>query len=190
MKPIYCLMILLWPLVSTSQNVKPLRIGDKVPDITLTNVYNYPSSAIRLSDLKGKLVILDFWATWCGSCIHGFPKMDSLQKKFSNNLLIILVNNNGSTGNNEEEVIDFFRKMQLKTKGAFMLPSTTRQNPLLLQLFPHTFIPHYVWIGPGEKVIAITSSTEVTAENIEAVINRRRISLPVKADSLKFHPQN
>ena len=189
MKLIYCLMILLWPFMSTSQSVKPLRIGDTVPDITLTNVYNYPASRIHLCDLKGKLVILDFWATWCGSCIHGFPKMDSLQKKFSNKLQIILVNNNGGNGN-EEKVKDFFRKIELKEKGGFMLPSTTTQNRLLLQLFPHTFIPHYVWIGPGENVIAITSSNEVTAENIEAVINRRCITLPVKVDSLNFHSQN
>jgi len=176
--------------VSTGQTVRPLSIGDTVPDITITNVYNYPASTIHLSDLKDKLVILDFWATWCGSCIHGFPKMDSLQKKFSNKLQIILVNNNGGNGNNEEKVKTFFSKIELKTKGAFVLPSTTRQSPLLLQLFPHTFIPHYVWIGPGEKVLAITSSTEVTAENIEAVINRRRITLPVKVDSLNFHSQN
>jgi len=192
MKLIIAFMGMLLPILAGAQSppVKALSIGDAVPDITITDVYNYPSSTIHLSDMKGKLVILDFWATWCGSCIHAFPKMDSLQKKFSNNLQIILINNNGGNGNNEEKVKDFFRKTKLKSKVAFMLPNSTQNNPLLLQLFPHTFIPHYVWIGPEEKVIAITNSAEVTAENIQAVISRRRIKLPVKVDSLKFHPQN
>lgn len=189
MKYIIGLLSTLLPMLSSAQSspVKALTVGDTVPDITITNVYNYPASKIHLPDLKGKLVILDFWATWCGSCIHGFPKMDSLQKKFSNKLQIILINNNGGNGSNEEKVKDFFRKIELQTMGAFVLPSSTRQNPILLQLFPHTFIPHYVWIGPEEKVIAITSSTEVTAENIETVINTGHITMPVKEDSLKFH---
>src|SRR6185312_10987349 len=69
--------------------LKPLSIGDTVPDITLTNVYNYPSSTIKLSDLKGKLVILDFWSTWCGSCIEAMPESEKLQNGFGNKIQII-----------------------------------------------------------------------------------------------------
>jgi thiol-disulfide isomerase/thioredoxin len=35
---------------------------------------------------NGKLMILDFWATWCGACISKFPKLDSLQKKYADKL--------------------------------------------------------------------------------------------------------
>ena len=56
-----------------SPPVKVLSIGDTMPDITITNVYNYPSSTIHFSDLKGKLVILDFWATWCTGCKQEMP---------------------------------------------------------------------------------------------------------------------
>ena len=67
MKYIIGVMVILLPILSgaQSQPVKALKIGDTVPDITITSVYNYPASTIHLSDLKGKLVILDFWATWC-----------------------------------------------------------------------------------------------------------------------------
>ena len=72
---------------------RPLSIGDSIPhDLVLSDVYNYPVSKIRLSDLKGKFIILDFWATWCGACIATFPKMHQLQARFGDNLQVILVN--------------------------------------------------------------------------------------------------
>jgi thiol-disulfide isomerase/thioredoxin len=50
--------------------IQPLAVGDSIPyDLVLKNVYNYQGSSIRLSDLKGKLVILDFWNTGCAGCI-------------------------------------------------------------------------------------------------------------------------
>lgn len=47
-----------------------LTVGDVMPDITFNNLVNYKSSSAKLSDFKGKLVILDFWATTCLSLIH------------------------------------------------------------------------------------------------------------------------
>ena len=60
----------------------PLHRGDRVPDFMFTEVYNYSRDTIRLSDFRGKLVILDFWGPACYSCIKTFPFVDSLQKKF------------------------------------------------------------------------------------------------------------
>src|SRR5688572_26528195 len=78
-------------LQQPSSVIKELKIGDIVPDIEFLMV-NYSKPTARLSDFKGKVVILDFWATWCGSCIEAFPKIDLAQKEFGDRLQVILVN--------------------------------------------------------------------------------------------------
>src|SRR5258708_18247870 len=44
---------------------------------------------VRLSDLRGKVVLLNFWATWCSACVSEMPELIALQKKHVDNLVII-----------------------------------------------------------------------------------------------------
>jgi thiol-disulfide isomerase/thioredoxin len=58
------------------------KINTPAPDFTLTNT---EGNTVTLSALKGKTVILDFWATWCGPCKMSFPAMQVLVDKYKNN---------------------------------------------------------------------------------------------------------
>ncbi len=68
-----------------------LQIGDKIPDIELGRIINYSKVKTKISDFNVKPLILYFWAPWCSPCIAGMPKLDSLQKKFSNTVNILLI---------------------------------------------------------------------------------------------------
>jgi thiol-disulfide isomerase/thioredoxin len=163
---------------SSESNRQYLNIGETAPDIEFT-VINYPSRKMCLSDFRGKLVILDFFATWCTSCLPQFPILDSFQKR-NPNLQVILVNSI-NTGDNELKLKEFVEKRNKIKRNSFDLPIAI-DDSVGLKLFPHHEVPHYVWIAPNGTVAAITNSKQITEENITAIINENSPNLPVKKD--------
>ena len=167
MKPIYCLMILLWPFLSTGQTVKTLGIGDKTPDIILNNLVNYKLDHAKLSDFKANLVILDFWATWCAPCVKSLADFEKLQQHFAGKVQFVL-----TTPEEKNKIEKFLQKKNIH------FPCFTEEKQLT-KYFPHNSVPHEVWIQNG-KVIAITYSNTVTAENIQKVLSGETADLPEK----------
>lgn len=167
--------------------LKGIQIGQKVPDITITNLHNYKNASgklattAKLSDFKGKLVILDFWATWCSPCVAMIPKMDSLQKAFGDKIQFLSV-----TYQTEKEVLPFLEKFEKHQGKHYDLPLVTGSKQLH-QLFPHTTLPHYVWIDGSSVVRGITGSAELTTINIEKIIDGSGLGMAKKEDfTVKF----
>ena len=65
---------------------KRIKKGIEAPDFTLKNLQDQP---FTLSTLRGKYVVLDFWGSWCGSCIADIPKMKEYYKKYKDKLEIL-----------------------------------------------------------------------------------------------------
>lgn len=61
-------------------------LGEEAPDFELRTP---DGKVLRLSDFRGKVVLLDFWATWCAPCRRSIPDLVELQKEFADELVII-----------------------------------------------------------------------------------------------------
>ena len=68
---------------------KNLTVGSLAPDFTLKNIQG---DNFTLSSLQGRWVILDFWGTWCGWCIKGFPKLKEYYSKYKTNMELVAIN--------------------------------------------------------------------------------------------------
>lgn len=173
--------MLLLVLSIRAQDLKPLSVGDTVPDLVLHNVINYKDSVIQLSDFRGKLVILDFWSAFCSPCIELFGHLMELKKQFGNKIEIILFNTkNHDSKEKIQHVLDNYRK---KHGIAVTLP-VAYDSRRLDSLVSFRTIPHELWISPEGKVAAITSDRELTTDNITAIINGTPKKIQVKKDIL------
>jgi peroxiredoxin len=70
-----------------SAPARALKAGDLAPDFT---VYGPDGKEVKLSDFRGKLVMLDIWATWCGPCVASMPHNSELAEKYAKDDLVIL----------------------------------------------------------------------------------------------------
>jgi hypothetical protein len=73
------------PFITTSKPT--FASGAPAPDFTVTTAEGRP---LRLSDLKGKVVVLDFWATWCGNCTQEMTFTNALAKKYADRNVVVL----------------------------------------------------------------------------------------------------
>lgn len=153
--------------------ITPLKIGDPVPNIYLENIINHPGGTAHLSDFKGKLLILDFWATWCRPCVEAIPRFEKLQREFGNQLQILMV-----TSQPQSAITPLFSDRKIS------LPSVTGDQKLS-KLFPHKYVPHEVWIQGG-KVVAITGEAEVTSNHINILLTDKKSIMAEKKSNFNY----
>jgi thiol-disulfide isomerase/thioredoxin len=68
--------------LSTHTNVPMSKVGETAPEISAKEWIN-SKKPLTLADLRGKVVVVDFWATWCGPCIECIPHLNEFQRKYS-----------------------------------------------------------------------------------------------------------
>ncbi|MBB2143938.1 redoxin domain-containing protein [Pedobacter sp. LMG 31464] len=157
--------------------VVPLKVGDRVPEVLLGRDLEFYAggkvSSVRLSSFSDKLVILDFWATWCKACIPELYRLDSLSLGFAGDFVALPVT--------MQSVVDMqgFEKIQGR------LVHSVVSDKVLATYFPHLSVPHQVWIRKG-IVVAIASKAYATAANIRLALSGAALSFREKSEQLDF----
>jgi thiol-disulfide isomerase/thioredoxin len=66
-----------------------VEVGLEAPKFKLPDL---SGQEVSLDQYKGKVVMLDFWATWCGPCRMSMPILENIQKEYSNDLTLLAIN--------------------------------------------------------------------------------------------------
>lgn len=156
-------------------NETEAQIGYKVPDMAFTNVLNSVETSSNLYDYSEKLIILDFWATWCGPCLGSFPKMSALQNEYKDQIKIIAI-----TDEKEERIQAFLKNRP--QDFAMALDTDGRLN----NYFKHRTIPHYVILDKDKVIKAIVNSNFVNSENIKKLLLGEKVSFTEKKENTEF----
>lgn len=149
----------------------PPILGKVCPDFQLSILtHTGGEKTISLRELKGKIVILEFWATYCKPCIPSLTHFDRLQAQFGNNIKIIAISDE-----NRDKVDPFLLKHTYKSLS-FSMDWGRKVN----DMFFHHFIPHTVIIDQDQVVRAFTSPDEIDDVAIGKMINREPIGFVMK----------
>ncbi|HOK46252.1 MAG TPA: TlpA disulfide reductase family protein [Bryobacteraceae bacterium] len=83
---VICLAVLVWVVAGTFRE-RVVVAGDKAPDFSIVTDSGH---TITRSNFGGKLLVLNFWATWCPPCIEEIPSLNEFQKRFAADGVVVL----------------------------------------------------------------------------------------------------
>ena len=84
-------LVALFLLAACNSGSHPPRIGSMAPDFTVAD----GQQSVTLSQLRGKPVLLNFWATWCPPCVEEMPSLLALHKELGDQVTILAVSEDG-----------------------------------------------------------------------------------------------
>ena len=130
---------LLFPSITSADqklDIKNLKIHKEPKKVNDIMFKNSEDITISLDNFKGKLVVINFWATWCAPCREEMPSLDILQSNKNFQDLIILPINVGKE--NKEKAKRFFNDLQIKNLKLYYDDSVKLANTFSLIGLPTT----------------------------------------------------
>jgi peroxiredoxin/outer membrane lipoprotein-sorting protein len=149
-----------------------LRIGTPAPDFTAGRA---DGATVHLSDLKGKIVILDFWATWCGPCQRSMPHLEKVYQQVKDKGVEVL----GLCVWDERKEYD---KWVAAKKGVYNFPlafdpAGRAEGNIAKKLFLVTGIPTQYVIDKDGKVAASFVGYEEGSHQLEDALRKLHVDI-------------
>ena len=136
-------------------------IGSMAPDFTMNDTEGKP---FTLSQLKGKYVLVDFWASWCGPCRGENPNVVAAYNQFKNKNFTIL---GVSLDENKEKWLQAIKADKLKWKQVSDLKGWENAT---VSLYGYDGIPYNVLIDPQGKIIATSLRESALQEKLLEIL--------------------
>ncbi len=135
-----------------------LAVGSSVPDFSFVD---FTGKSRKFGEFNGKIVLIDFWATWCGPCLADIPKIKALKTKFAAQGFEVLGMNSETIGDVDTSEPGFAKEAALRAKQIvtarkvdWVQANSATALPVAIKVFGVKALPAKVLIGRDGKVIA------------------------------------
>ena len=139
--------------------IEPLLVGQKVPNDfwTKEHLFYVDGDTVRksLNEHRGKLLILDFWSTYCGICLHHMKHNHAFLASYYESVALIPVNPR-ATKDGYKAIANTHNKVLRRPEAESFL--SIYSDGFISTLFPVYAYPTYIWISPTGNVLAMTTS--------------------------------
>jgi uncharacterized protein (TIGR03435 family) len=168
MKALLFLVVVFLGLSIQMASCSGLKTGDNPPLLQSTTLLQAPPGAtMNAESLHGKVVVLEFWATWCGPCVAAIPHLNELADKFKDKPVQFIA----ITAEDEATIKPFLTKRPIH---AWVALDTNRA---MNTAYGVRAIPHTVVLGKNGKIAAITYPTMLTEKHIHDLLAGKKIDL-------------
>lgn len=168
--PLLCVLTLIsLPGAAATQNPQSseLDLGGTAPELRLTKLLQAPEGArTDWSGLRGKVVVLEFWATWCAPCIAAMPHLNDLSGKFRDKPVRFI----SITDEVESVVVPFLKRRPMK---AWVGLDTGRST---MKSYSVKFFPTTVVIDTEGKIAAIMQPKTLTENMLSEILEGRPLN--------------
>jgi thiol-disulfide isomerase/thioredoxin len=134
------------------------------PNFTLDNI---DGAKVSLTDFKGKVVYIDFWATWCGPCLAEMPHSKKLREKFAGNKDIIFMYVSVDNSDNEEDWKAVVKKKDIV--GVNLIARDGGKEERVGERYGLQYIPRFVLIDKTGKVANFEAPTPGDSKTEELI---------------------
>ncbi|MFA6568228.1 MAG: TlpA disulfide reductase family protein [Victivallales bacterium] len=126
---------------------KELKLGDAAPEVSVKMINdNEYGKTFSLADFKDKVIVMEFWATWCPPCKESIPHLSALQEKYRDKVVVIGISNE------EKAVVEKFFKAQRGMNYRVAIDNEDKTNGIYMTGFGVNGIPHAFIIREGKII--------------------------------------